>query len=161
MILRSKEKTADKARVSDMDETVSIVLEDAASRILIIGGLVHLVWGLMTGIPMGTLRMNGKEVPRYLTLSHMGGLMQGPLLLGLVFAVHLSKLAPLWETVAASSVAVASTLLVIKDTLNWWLKIEDEFAERPPWFHLGVVLVPLYIVGILVLCVGVVASLGG
>ncbi len=144
-----------------MDETVSIALEDTASKILIIGGLIHLVWGLITGIPMGSLRMGGKEVPRYLTLSHMGGLMQGPLLLGLVFAVQLSKLPPLWETVAASSIALASILLITKDTLNWWLKIEDEFAERPLWFHLGAVLVPLYIIGVLVLCVGVAASLGG
>lgn len=138
-----------------------VSLDDLASRILVVTAMVQILWGLVTGMPMGTLRLKGGEVPRYLTLAHMGGLMQGPLLFGLVFAVHLSRLPAGWETLAAATISAASVLLVLKDTLNWQMNVRDEFAERPVGYYLGVILGPLYLFGVLILSAGVVLAVGG
>jgi len=149
----------DHPNVAEVRQRGMIVAFDDASKILIVTGLIQILWGLVTGIPMGNLRMAGREVPRYLTLVHMGGLMQGPLLMGLVFAVQLSKLPAGWEVTAAATISVASVLLVLKDTLNWRMGVQDEFAERPMNFYLGVALGPLYLIGTLILVVGALASL--
>lgn len=138
-----------------MNSEMSVSIGDTACRILIATGMIQILWGLITGMPMGVVRLRGGEVPRYLTLAHMGGLMQGPLLMGLVFAVNFSALSAAWETFAAGSMAAASLMLVVKDTLNWWTGVGDEFAERPPGYYLGVILGPLYLIGAIVLGGGV------
>ena len=44
---------------------------------------------------MGLVRQAGAtEVPKYLTMVHLGGLMQGPLLLGIAFALTISTVSP-------------------------------------------------------------------
>jgi hypothetical protein len=144
-----------------MEPNASLLLADTAPKILVAVGLLQLLWGLVTGIPMGALRLKGSEVPRYLTLAHMGGLMQGPLLFGLVFAVGLSRLPAAWEIIAACAIATASVLLVAKDTLNWTMDVKDEFVERPVGYYMGVTLGPLYLLGVLVLCAGVLRALMG
>lgn len=134
---------------------------DLACRILILGGMIQILWGLLTGIPMGLIRAQNPEVPKYLTLTHVGGLMQGPLLFGLVFAVQLSGLPAVWEIAAASLVCVAAILLVIKDFLNWKLGVVDEFATRSLGYVLGSILAPLYLAGCLILAIGVIGSMPG
>ena len=97
---------------------------------------------------------------RYLVAAHIGALMQGAILLGLVLAVRLSRF-PYWlELWAVSMLALSSVALVAKDGANWVMKIEDEFAERPlPARVLGATGVLAGFVGIIILTLGVLAEI--
>ena len=120
-----------------------------ASRVLIVAGMINLLIGALSGIPMGLARQRGAPVvPKYLTMVHLGGLMHGPLLLGIAFALTISTASPWLATTAAWILAVASALLVIKDTLNWQQGVQDEFAERSIGLKIGTVFGPLHIVGL-------------
>lgn len=57
-----------------------------AAKILVVGGIGNLIFGLITGAFMVRVRIASPEVPRYLTLTHLGALMWAPILLGLVWA---------------------------------------------------------------------------
>jgi hypothetical protein len=132
---------------------------DVASKILVVGGLLNLLYGLATGIPLGRIRETEPEAPKYLMLAHIGPLMGGPILLGCVFAVQLSVLPPALETVAAASLVASSVLLGLKDTWHWRRGTRDEFAERPAPFYLGVPMALLAFVGLGVLLVGALLGL--
>jgi hypothetical protein len=131
---------------------------DTASKILVVGGLLNLMYGLVTGIPLGRIRETEPEAPKYLMLAHIGPLMWGPILLGCVFAVQLSVLPVALETVAAASLVTSSVLLGLKDTWHWRRSTRDEFAEKPAPFYLGIPMALLAFVGLGLLIVGV---LGG
>jgi hypothetical protein len=105
---------------------------DAAEKLLIVGGVLNLAYGFLTGFILASIRMKGPESPKYLTLAHIGPLMQGPMLLALVFAVQLSTLSSSLETVAASLLVAGSALLAVADTSNWLQGVKDAPAERPP-----------------------------
>ena len=120
-----------------------------ASKILIAAGMVNLLVGGLSGIPMGLVRQRGApEVPKYLTMVHLGGIMHGPILLGVGFALTISTLTPWIDTAAAVTLAVASALLIIKDTINWRQGVRDEFAEDSLGLKLGQVFGPLHILGL-------------
>jgi hypothetical protein len=120
-----------------------------ASKILIVVGMINLLIGALSGIPMGLIRQRGApEVPKYLTMVHLGGLMHGPLLLGIAFALTISTLSPWIATTAALVLAIASALLVIKDTVNWQQGIRDEFAEQSLGLRIGMVFGPLHTFGL-------------
>ncbi|MBC7813370.1 MAG: hypothetical protein H7175_19580 [Burkholderiales bacterium] len=104
---------------------------DTASKILILGGVLNLAYGLLTGIPASIIRQKQPTYSKYLRLVHIGALMWGPLLISLTLALMLSPLAEGIETLAASLMVAASFLLDAKDTLNWRMGIQDEFAEKP------------------------------
>ena len=87
--------------------------------------MINLLIGALSGIPMGLARQRGAPaVPKYLTMVHLGGLMHGPLLLGAASALTISTASPWLATTDASILAVASALLVIKDTLNWQQRVQ-------------------------------------
>jgi hypothetical protein len=131
-----------------------------ASKILIAAGMINLLVGGLSGIPMAMVRQRGAlEVPKYLTLVHLGGLMHGPILLGVGFALTISTLTPWIDTAAAVMLAVASGLLIIKDTINWRQGIRDEFAEDSLGLKFGQVFGPLHILGLLAASAGVVSGL--
>jgi hypothetical protein len=133
---------------------------DAASKILILGGLLNLLYGLLTGIPASVIRNKQPTYSKYLRLAHIGALMWGPILISLSLAVSLSTLAAGWETLAAGLMVAASVLLDAKDTLNWRMGIKDEFAEKPPVPLLFGALSSLAsLLGVLILTVGVVQGL--
>jgi hypothetical protein len=120
-----------------------------ASKILVVAGMLNLVIGALSGIPMGLVRKRGAaEVPKYLTMVHLGGLMHGPLLLGIAFALTISTMSPWVATAAALTLAVASGLLVIKDTINWQQGTQDEFAEQSLGLRIGLVFGPVHIIGL-------------
>lgn len=104
---------------------------DAGSKILIVGGVFNIAYGLLTGIPAGMIRQKQPTYSIYLRFAHVGALMWGPLLISLSLAQSLSLLDIGLETFAASLMVAASVLLDAKDTLNWWMGIQDEFAEKP------------------------------
>jgi len=121
-----------------------------ASKILVVAGMFNLLVGAFSGIPMALVRRNGEPAaPKYLTMVHLGGLMQGPLLLGIGFALTLSTLSPWIGTTAAVILAGASVLLIAKDTINWRQGVTDEFAENSLGLMFGNVFGPVHLVGLL------------
>jgi len=105
---------------------------DSAAKILIIGGVMNLAYGLLTGFFLATERMTKPEAPKYLIFAHVGPLMQGPMLLSLIFAVNLSPLSYGTESLAAWLLVAGSVFLAAKDTIYWMQGIRDEFVQRPP-----------------------------
>jgi hypothetical protein len=120
-----------------------------ATEVLIVAGMLNLLVGALSGIPMGLARQAGApEVPKYLTMVHLGGLMHGPILLGVGFALTISTLSAWLATSAAIVLSAASGLLVIKDTLNWRQHVTDEFAQNTFGLQIGKIFGPLHIFGL-------------
>jgi hypothetical protein len=135
-------------------------MSDTAGKILLVAGMANLLVGGLSGIPMGLLRQKGAEVvPKYLTMVHVGGLMQGPILISIAVAQSISTLSPWIDTTAAAILAFASLLLVAKDTLNWRQGVTDEFAEHSTGLLLGQAFGPLELVGLLMASAGVLSGL--
>ena len=131
-----------------------------AGKILILAGMVNLLVGGFSGIPMALVRQRGApEVPKYLTMVHLGGLMHGPILLGVAFALTISTLTPWVDTTAAVLLAGASGLLIVKDTINWRQGVRDEFAEDSLGLKIGTVFGPAHVAGLLVASACVVSGL--
>lgn len=131
-----------------------------ASKILIAAGMINLLVGGLSGIPMALVRQAGApEVPKYLTMVHLGGIMHGPILLGVGFALTISTLTPWIDTAAAVMLAVASGLLIVKDTINWRQGVRDEFAEDSLGLKFGQVFGPLHILGLCLASACVVSGL--
>ncbi len=120
-----------------------------ACKILIVAGMLNLIVGALSGIPMAKIRGDGATaVPKYLTMVHLGGLMHGPILLGIAFALTISTLSPWLATTAALILAGASGLLIIKDTVNWKQGVNDEFAEQSAGLKMGMIFGPVHIIGL-------------
>lgn len=133
---------------------------DFASKLLILGGVLNIAYGLLVGIPAGMIRQKQASYSKYLRFVHIGALMWGPLLISLSLAVALSPLDAGLETLAAGLMVVASLLLDAKDTLNWLQGVKDEFAEnaRLPLL-LGGISSLASLVGIAILLLGVLQGL--
>ena len=124
-------------------------MDDTATKVLLVAGTANLLVGALSGIPMGMQRQKGvATVPKYLTMVHLGGLMQGPLLISVAFAMTISELSSWVDTTAAVTLAAASVLLIAKDTLNWMQGVQDEFAEHSVGLRLGQLFGPVHIVGL-------------
>jgi hypothetical protein len=128
---------------------------ETAAKVLIVGGMLNLGYGAITGLIISSLRSRSPEVPRFLTLAHIGPLMQGPMLLGIAVATGLSSLPSGLETTAAWLLVAGSAGIAGGDTLNWLGGVKDAFAERPPGFFLQAVGGPLSGVGIAIMIAGV------
>ena len=104
-----------------------------ATEILLVAGMANLVVGVVSGIPMGVIRQGGAEVvPKYLTMVHLAGLMQGPILIAVGFTLTISTVSPWIDTTTAIVLAVASALLIAKDTLNWRQGVPTSSHNRRP-----------------------------
>ena len=132
---------------------------DTAAKILVLGGLINLVLGLITGALMVRIRTAGPEVPKYLTMAHVGALMWTPILLGLVWALRLSHLTPWVATLAAGLLVGASVTIDSRDLLYWMQGMKDEFAERPLAFVLGPISAAAVATGTAILVIGVLVAL--
>ncbi|MGE0599987.1 MAG: hypothetical protein AB7J35_10035 [Dehalococcoidia bacterium] len=133
---------------------------ESAEKVLIVGGSLLLVYAFATGFIMGTVRGREATAPKYLILAHMEPLMQGSMLLGLVWAVQLSDLSNGIETFAASLMVAAAWIQGVKELVNWRQGIEDEFRERPfPGFWAARIQSPIASVGLLILVFGVLRGL--
>lgn len=104
---------------------------ETAAKILILGGVLNLAWGLLSGIPATLIRQKNATYSKYLRFTHVGALMWGPLLISLALAIELSPLSGQVELIAAWLMVSSSLLLNVKDTINWLQGIQDEFAEKP------------------------------
>lgn len=126
---------------------------ESTVRVLVVGGVLNLAWGYVTGFVLSAVRTRVAEASKYLTLAHVGPLMWGPILLGLAVAAPLSRTGH--ELLAAWLLVAASAVLDVKDTLNWLAGVADEFVERPVGFWLGGVSAALGSAGLAILTVGV------
>ncbi|MFD0362716.1 hypothetical protein ACFQZZ_14830 [Nocardia sp. GCM10030253] len=133
----------------------------AAEKVLIVGGVLTLGYGTLLGFPMTALRMREGHppTPRYLTVVHVGAVMQGVILLGLVWAVRMSELSDGWETVAAWLLVVSGVCIAAKDTINWLTGVNDEFADKARTGPLGLLGALTIVLGLGILTVGVLAAL--
>ncbi|MGJ4790137.1 hypothetical protein [Leptospira koniambonensis] len=128
-------------------------------KILILSGVLNLAYGSLTGFAYAFARMKAEFPSRYLQAAHIGSLMQGAMLLGLVFAFQLAPLSETAALVGVISFAVSSVFLALKDTVNWLQGIKDEFRENPPLGKiLGGIGVTANIVGIAIIVYGVLAA---
>ena len=130
-----------------------------AEQILVLGGIINLVYAFVTGFMLAVIRQKQAVAPKYLLFAHTGPLMQGAMLLGLVFAVQLANLSSWIEISAALLLSGGALLLAIKDTVNWWQTIGDEFGEKPVLgLALGTLAVLASSAGLLMLAFGVIAG---
>lgn len=133
----------------------------ATDKILIIGGLLTLTYGTLLGYPLVALRQRAGNppAPRYLNVAHVGAVLQGALVLGLVWAARLSDLPDGWNITAAWLVVIAGVLIAAKDTINWLTGIEDEFAEKSRTMPLGLAGALAMTAGLIIFVVGDLAAL--
>jgi hypothetical protein len=129
---------------------------DVASKILVVGGVLNLMYGLAAGFILGYGRHRPAEAASYMSTHHMPALLQGPMLLGLVFAVVLSTLPETAEEIAAIFLVAASGLLIARDVMIWALRNDDsDAAGSTPAFVVGIASTVLSVGGIGILAVGV------
>ena len=130
-----------------------------AEDLLVLGGVINLIYGFITGFVLAVIRQKQAVAPKYLMFAHIGPLMQGAMLLGLVFAVQMSTLADGVETAGAALLVVGALLLATKDTINWWQTIGDEFREKPVLgLAIGTLSVLTSSAGLLILTIGVIVA---
>ncbi len=130
-----------------------------AAKILILGGLGNLAYGLITGMIIGALRAKQPTVSKYLSLAHQGPLMWAPILFGLVVVLPLSNLSEGLENIAAGSMVAASVFLNAKDTWHWLRETKDEFAEKPAPLYLGHMMSVAYLVSLMIFGYGALKGL--
>lgn len=131
-----------------------------AEKILIVGGVLNLAYAFLTGFFLSGIRMKEDKASKYLMFAHTGPLMQGAMLLGLVWALQLSTLSEMVEVWAAGLLVLGSILLAAKDTFNWLHGIQDEFKDKHPLgTTLGGLSVITATIGLLIIVVGVIAAL--
>ncbi len=132
----------------------------AAEKVLIIGGMLNLAYGVLLGYPITVIRVKGAPAaPKYLMATHVGALLQAAILLGLVWAARLSTLGPGWLDAAAWLVVVTSALIAAKDTLNWLTGVKDEFSQKAKTAPLGALGAVTETIGIGIFVVGALTAL--
>lgn len=131
---------------------------DAATRILVVGGMVVLSYGFLLGIPMAAARSESPRAPRYLFAAHLAAIIQGGLLLALTVAVGFSGLGALGHTLAASLLVGGIVLFDLGMTVNWLQGVEDAFAAGSLGHRISTVGTPLVLLGTGILLYGVVTA---
>lgn len=128
-------------------------------KILILAGVLNLAYGSLTGFGYAFARMKAEYPSRYLQAAHIGPLMQGAMILGLVLAFQYASLSESLALTGAIAFAVSSFFIALKDTVDWLQGIKDEFQENPPLGKiLGTIGVLANIVGIGIIVYGVLTA---
>ncbi|HYC55396.1 MAG TPA: hypothetical protein VEL28_10740 [Candidatus Binatia bacterium] len=104
---------------------------DPAQKVLIGGGLINIVYGVLTGFAFASARQKSEFAPRYLVMAHTGPLAFGTMLMALSLAIPVSALAPDNEELAARLMVFFAVCIAVKDTYNWLAGITDEFVQKP------------------------------
>ena len=134
---------------------------EVAEKILITGGVLLLVYAFFTGFLLGRARAESPVGPKYLILSHTEPLMQGSMLLGLVWAVRFSTLDGRLEGLAAALMVAAASIQGSKELLNYRQGIVDEFSHQPHpiGFYAARIQSPMASVGLIIITIGVLRAL--
>lgn len=128
---------------------------DTATRVLIVGGMSVLSFGLLLGIPMAVARGKAPRAPRYLFAAHLAAIIQGGLLLALTIAVGSSSLSSGMETTAASLLVAGVALFDIGLAMNWLQGVQDAFEEKTLGNKISGLGTPLVLVGTGIIFYGV------
>jgi hypothetical protein len=137
-----------------------VIAISAAEKVLIVGGVLNLAYGVLLGYPITVTRLKGAPAtPKYLMATHIGTLMHAAILLSLVWAARLSTLGQGWQDLAAWLVVLSFALIAAKDTLNWLTGVRDEFAEKAKTAPLGALGALMTTIGVGIFLVGVVTAL--
>lgn len=132
---------------------------DSATRILLVGGMSVLAFGLLLGIPMAAARSQAPRAPRYLFAAHLAAIIQGGLLLALTIAVDVSPLPSSVETTAAALLVGGVVLFDLGLAFNWLQRVQDAFAEESLGNKVSALGTPLVLLGVGIVFYGVVAGL--
>ena len=139
---------------------MEIITTTTAIKILIIGGVLNLVFGLIVGHVLGLYRLKTPAGNyKYLLSAHKAGLQQGFMLLGLVFAVILSPLSNEIEIVASVLLFSSTILLNFGEVMNWLNRVEDEFISKPTGFFIKFLSAILSTVGLGILTYGILTAI--
>lgn len=134
-------------------------MEDAATRILVMGGMSVLAFGVLLGVPMAAARSKAPRAPRYLFAAHLAAIIQGGLLLALTIAVSFSNLSTVAETTAALLLVGGVVLFDLGLAANWLQGVEDAFEERSLGNKISAAGTPLVLVGTGILLYGVIVTM--
>lgn len=132
---------------------------EIATRVLVVGGMGVLVFGLLLGIPMALARRKASRAPRYLFAAHLAAIIQGGMLLALTVALDFSRLAAGVELTAASLLVGGVALFDVGLTANWLQGVEDAFEEDSLGNKISGLGTPLVLIGAGIVLYGVVAAL--
>ena len=133
-------------------------MEDLASRILVVGGMSVLMFGVLLGIPMAATRSRASRAPRYLFAAHLAAIIQGGLLLALTIALGYSGLSVGAEVTAASLLVGGVVLFDAGLAMNWLQEVEDAFEEKSLGNKVSAAGTPLVLIGTAILLFGVVVT---
>lgn len=131
---------------------------DAATRIMIVGGMSVLALGFLLGIPMAAARSRAPRAPRYLFAAHLAAIIQGGLLLALTIAVGFSDLSVRAATTAASLLVGGVVLFDLGLVVNWLQGVEDAFREKSLGNKISTAGTPLVLIGTGILFYGVLVA---
>lgn len=132
---------------------------DTATRVLIVGGMSVLAFGLLMGIPMVLARARAPRAPRYLFATHLAAIIQGGMLLSLTVVVGFSRLSAGAEATAAACLVGGVALFDVGLALNWLQGVEDGFGQKSVGNKLSASGTPLVLLGAGILLWGVIAAL--
>lgn len=130
-----------------------------AQQIFLGYGIVVLAYGILLGVPLGAARMRAASASRHLVNSHLSGLIQGGIVLGLAAAVGAVSFDSTPATVGAVLIVAGFAAETIGGTVNWIQSTGDQFAERSPGFLINSLSGFLAIPGVLILAYGIVTGL--
>lgn len=141
-----------------MAEVLTINM-DTATRILVVGGMSVLSFGLLLGIPMAIERSKAPSAPRYLFAAHLAAIIQGGLLLALTIPMSWSARSSATEITAASLLVAGVALFGMGLAINWLQGVNDAFGEGSVGNKISALGTPLVLIGVAILFYGVIVDL--
>ena len=130
-----------------------------AQNLLVGYGVIVLTYGLLLGVPLAAVRSSAPHASRHLVTAHLSGLIQGPVALGLAFAIGAVSFDSTVSTVAATLVIAGLAAETLGGTLNWLQGAGDQFEEKGPGFWVNALTGVLAIPGALIITVAVITKL--
>lgn len=131
----------------------------SAQKLLLIYGVVVLVYAFALGFAMAKVRSTSSSAPLALTNTHLSGLMQAPLHLGLAAALATTGFTGAAATAGAVLLVAGCAMEMTGATLNWLQHTSDQFAQRSLGFKFNAAGGPLMMVGAVILAVGIITNL--
>jgi hypothetical protein len=130
-----------------------------AQNVLVAYGLLVMTYGMVLGVPLAVARSSAPQASRHLVTAHLSGLMQGPIALGLAFAIGAVSFDSDLAVVAALLVTAGLLAETLGGTVNWLRGTGDQFEEKSAGFRLNALAGPLAIPGVLIITVAVLTDL--
>jgi hypothetical protein len=130
-----------------------------AEKLLIGYGVLALLYGVVLGVPLAGARVKAPAASRHLVTTHLSGLIQGAMHLGLAFAIAAVSLDSGWATAAAALLVIGSLFELAGGTVNWLQGTGDQFAERSVGFRLNSMTGLLIVPGALIIAIAVLVEL--